>query len=132
MATVDSLTTITLTAGADLSGDQYKLVQLSATNTVTLASAVTQAVIGVLVNAPASGEAAEVAIEGVVKVIAGGSVGATDFVTTNSSGLAASATQADADGTDGFAKCIGICLEGTSTANEYIRVLLGRQSVQTA
>lgn len=132
MATTDALTTITLTAGADLSSDQYKIVQLSAANTVTLATATTQAVIGVLVNAPGSGEAAQVAIQGVTKVIAGGAVGATDLVTTNGAGKAASATQADADGSDAFAKCFGICLEGTSSADEYIRVLLGRQSVQTA
>lgn len=132
MATTDALRTITLTAGADLSSGQYKIVQLSAANTVTLATASTQTILGVLVNAPGSGEAAEVAIEGVAKVIADGSVAVGDLITADSNSVATSVTQADADGADTFAKTLGIALEADAAANAYIRVLLGRQSVQTA
>jgi len=132
MATTDALRTITLTAGADLSSGQYKIVQLSAANTVTLATASTQTILGVLVNAPGSGEAAEVAIEGVAKVIADGSVAVGDLITADSNSVATSVTQADADSTDAFAKTLGIALEADAAANAYIRVLLGRQSVQTA
>ena len=132
MATVDALRTITLTAGADLSSSQYKIVQLSSANTVTLATAATQTILGVLVNAPGSGEAAEVAIEGVCKVIADGSVAVGNLVTADSNSVATSVTQADADGADAFAKTFGIALEADAAANAYIRVLLGRQSVQTA
>jgi len=65
-----------LTAGADLSAAQYKIVKLASTaGTVVLAATSTVAVTcGVLMNAPLSGEAADVAIAGVAKVKIGTSV----------------------------------------------------------
>lgn len=64
-----------LVAGADLSGSQFKIVKLATTaGQVVLAasSVLTQAF--VLMNQPYTGEAAEVAYEGIVKVQAGTAV----------------------------------------------------------
>ena len=88
MATQESLTCITLEAGADLSSDQYKLVKLSAANTIVLCSNATDAPVGVLQNKPASGQAATVCISGASKLLAGGTISAGDFVGTDASGTA--------------------------------------------
>ena len=55
------------TAGEDLSAKQYYFVKLSG-QTVVLCSALTDVPIGVLQNAPESGQAAEVMVIGITKV----------------------------------------------------------------
>lgn len=55
------------TAGEDLSAKQYHFVKLSG-QTVVLCSALTDVPIGVLQNAPESGQAAEVTVIGITKV----------------------------------------------------------------
>jgi len=69
MATHEALTTVTLVATADLSSWQYKAVKLtSGTNRgCEPADADNDPSIGILQNAPASGEAAQVAIGGISK-----------------------------------------------------------------
>lgn len=63
-----------LTASADLSAQQFKVVKLLSTaGQVNLAatSVITETVIGLLQNNPKSGDAAEVAVQGIAKGIAG-------------------------------------------------------------
>ena len=61
-----------LLAGADLSSSQYKLVKMASTaGEVVAVSATTDVCIGILQNAPADGEPAEVQVLGVSKVQAG-------------------------------------------------------------
>ena len=59
-------------AGADLTGDQYKIVKLNASGQVVLAGAGELAV-GVLQNKPDSGEAAQVRIFGLTRMLTKGS-----------------------------------------------------------
>jgi hypothetical protein len=70
MAYQQAQTNITLKAGADLSAKQYFFVKIDANGDAVLAGNGENA-IGVLQNAPASGEAANIAVAGVSKVIIG-------------------------------------------------------------
>lgn len=56
------------TAGADLSTHQYKLVKFDATNNAVILCGNAEKPLGVLMNNPASGEIAEVAVQGGAKV----------------------------------------------------------------
>lgn len=78
----------TFLAGEDLSAAQYHFVTLEADGFVDLADADAEACIGVLCNTPASGQAAEVALDGRVLVEAGGTITAGDDVVTNNAGEA--------------------------------------------
>ena len=59
-------------AGADLTGDQYKIVKLNASGQVVLSGA-GELAIGVLQNKPGDGEAAQIRIFGLSRVISKGS-----------------------------------------------------------
>ena len=56
------------TAGADLSTHQYKLVKFGANNDTIVLCGNAEKPLGVLMNAPLSGEVAEVAVQGGAKV----------------------------------------------------------------
>ena len=70
MAYQQAQTNITLKAGADLSAKQYFFVKIDANGDAVLAGN-GQNAIGILQNVPASGEAANIAVAGVSKVIIG-------------------------------------------------------------
>lgn len=55
-------------AGADLSSHQYKLVKWDSTNNSVVLCGNAEKPMGILMNAPASGELAEVAVQGGAKV----------------------------------------------------------------
>lgn len=114
-----------LRAGADLSGSQFKLVKLASTaGQVVLAGTLNSttgpsAVVGVLMNAPASGEEAEVAIEGVVKVIAGTStIAVGDRIGSDSNSRASDA------GTTDNVFYAGRALTAAGAVGDIITVLL--------
>ena len=108
-----------LTAGADLSTSQFKVVKLATTaGQVVLAasSVLTQAF--VLMNNPASGEAAEVAYDGVVKVLAGTSnlaIGEIVGVTTTSTVI---------DTTTDNRFVLGKALEASTAVSDVVSILL--------
>lgn len=82
-------------AGADLSTKQYYVVKTDANGKYILASAATDAIRGVLVNAPKSGETADVANingSGTFKVLAGGTIAKDAFLTSDASGKAIATT----------------------------------------
>lgn len=82
-------------AGADLSAKQHYIVKLDSTeDQVVLASAATDAILGVLQNKPTSGQYGSIAISGVTKVIAGGNVSAGNMVTADANGKAVATTNA--------------------------------------
>ena len=64
----------TFTAAADLSAKQYHFVVLASATTVNVATAITNAPIGILQNDPEAGEQAVVRISGVSKVVADGTL----------------------------------------------------------
>lgn len=80
-----------LPAGADLSGNQFYFVKVSA-GTYVLCDAVTDVPKGVLQNKPEAGKAAEVRIFGPTKLWAGGTVGADDLLGTDTAAKAVKQT----------------------------------------
>ena len=89
----------TFKAAADYSAKKYYIMKVSASNVVTLASAATDALVGILMNEPESGANADVKMRsaaGTGRVIAGGTVAVGALVTTDSAGKAI-ATTTDGD-----------------------------------
>jgi S-formylglutathione hydrolase FrmB len=83
----DSQVVLSIAAGADLSAKQYTFVKLSGT-TVISAAAATDIPVGVLLNDPASGETAAVAVSGLVKLKASAAIAVGALVGTTSTGTA--------------------------------------------
>tara|TARA_A100001391_G_scaffold70347_3_gene44943 strand:- start:3554 stop:3931 length:378 start_codon:yes stop_codon:yes gene_type:complete len=77
-----------LSAASDLSAKQYHFVKLASETTVDIISANTDTPIGVLMNKPAAGEAAEICVLGIAKVKAHGSVTFGQVLGTTSAGKA--------------------------------------------
>lgn len=104
-----------LVAGGDLAAAQYCFVKLSADNTVIRCDAVTDMPVGVLQNAPALGDAAEVMAIGVskVRVGAGGNIVAGNIIGTDGNGQAG----VKAAGADTTHYGIGICIEGADVGH---------------
>jgi hypothetical protein len=73
-------------ASADLSAKQYYAVKITAARVTGLVSAATDLVYGILQNKPKSGQVCDVAIFGITKAVAGGSVTAGHLMGVNSSG----------------------------------------------
>lgn len=102
MAVQESVISITLPAGADLRTHQYKFVEVDGNGRVVLAGDDAHAD-GVLQNDPNTGEAATVAIFGVVKVKCGANVTRGGNVSTGANGAAKN--------TDTAAAVLGTALE---------------------
>jgi len=111
-------------AGEDLSGKQYRFVRLSGANTVSAISATTQVPVGVLQNDPESGEAAAVAIAGVSKVEAGGTVTAGYVVTCDDQGRVVNATAGGYE--------VGIAWTAASSAGELCTIQILPSGVQAS
>ena len=95
----------TFKAGEDLSGKQYHAVYISAAGTVSAVDGGTRAPIGILQNAPTSGQDASVMIMGVSKFVAGAAVTRGAYLYSDN-GKAKVATL----GTTTNKVCIGICI----------------------
>jgi hypothetical protein len=111
-----------LTASADLSSSQFCLVEISGDGTVSKCNAVTDRALGVLLDKPESGQAAEVAVGGIVKVLAGGAITAGNPIGPDASGKGVAKT-------DATHWAIGIAVEtvalaATPTGSELVSVLL--------
>ena len=87
MAYTESNICVTLLAAADLRTHQYKFVTVGSAGTVAL-TADDGLADGVLMNAPNTGEAAEVAIDGIVKVLCGANVTRGGLVGSGANGAA--------------------------------------------
>ena len=94
-------------ASADQTGNQYKFVKISGPLTVTVCSAITDPIFGVLQDEPLSGEAAEIVSTGITKVVAGGTVTAGDPIGTDANGKAVKVTL----GTDTTKFAVGYALD---------------------
>ena len=79
---------VTLVAAADLSALQYTFVKLNSSGQVAAAAAATDIPIGVLQNAPTSGQEAEVLVVGGTKIVAGAAIGEGALVGTSATGRA--------------------------------------------
>jgi hypothetical protein len=109
----------TFTAGADLSAKQYHFVIMASATTVNVATAITNAPIGILQNKPESGQQAIVQISGVSKVVADGTVAAGNFIGTSAD------AQADAisPGTDTTVYMMGQCIQAASAGETTSMIL---------
>lgn len=120
MATENVTETITLKAGADLSGGtgQYRFVKHSAGTARTCELAGDgERVVGVLLNKPALAQAATIQVAGIAKVIAGsGTITAGGTVASGASGVVTAAVGTEFN--------VGIALEGSTAAGKVISVQL--------
>lgn len=112
--------TITLPAGADLTGSQFKFVKISS-GAVVLGAAGNDCV-GVLLNKPNTGEAAEVQTGGVAKVQADVALATTGTkVMCSADGQAAVATSTN--------HVLGRTITTAAAAGELVEVLLTSSSI---
>lgn len=116
MATIESVTSVTFPAGADLRTHQFKFVSLNSSGQVVLTADDARAQ-GVLMNDPNTGEAAHVAISGRVKVKCGANIIAGARVASGANGAAKTV---DTNAVD-----LGIAIEA-GAAGRIISILLGR------
>jgi hypothetical protein len=113
------------TAGEDLSSKQFYIVQLAADGDIEVGEGATDLIVGVLQNAPESGQPATYRFLGTTKVVAAGSISIGDWVTTDSAGKAVATT------TDGNIT-IGRALEAASADGDIIEVQLSIQHLYIA
>lgn len=110
-----------LTANADLSSHQFKVVSLQSTAGIcqlAATSVITSKVVGLLQNNPKSGEAAEVAYSGIAKAIAGTSTIAVGSV------LGVNTTSRVVNTTTDNLQVVGKALTASSAIGDIISVLL--------
>lgn len=113
------------TAGAAITA--YRLVRLSAAETVVTATAATDSIIGAVADvAPANGERTDVVLSGIAWVEAGAAVALGALLTADGSGRAIVA--APATGINN--RTIGYALDAAAAAGDRIRVLLSPSSIQ--
>jgi hypothetical protein len=115
---------ISLLAGADLSAAQFKAVKVDNAGAAVLAAAGDFA-IGVLQNAPASGQAATIRVSGKSKFAGDAAVAAGAKVTSSADGQIVTATVA----TDNV---LGVCLEAVNNAGEIGSLLITTSGVGVA
>lgn len=108
------------TASADLSTHQYKFVKISGVQTVTVCAAATDRPIGVLQNAPASGQAAEICVVGISKVSSDAALARDVLIGTSADGQA----DAKTPGTDTTEYVCGVVLIATGAANDLATCLI--------
>lgn len=109
-------TVVTFPANADLSSSQYCFVSLNSSGNVAVTGDGAHAT-GVLQNDPAAAaRAASVALNGVTKVKAGGTVTAGGLVASDSTGRAVDVVSGD--------YILGEALEAATAANQIISIVL--------
>lgn len=108
----------TMTASADLSGQQFRFVKISGANTVTVTAASTDPSIGVLQNKPTSGQEASVLILGVTKCTAGAAVAAGAEIMADANGRGITATSAA-----GANRVLGVAIDAAANAGEIFSMI---------
>lgn len=121
MAYEKPIFTQTFTAGEDLSAKQYHFVKLNAANSVHVCDATTDQILGVLQNAPASGEAANVMILGISKLTASAAIAAGANLSCDADGKGVTVTV----GSDTTTYVGAVALEAASAEDEVISCLIG-------
>jgi len=111
---------VTLVAGADLSTKQYTFVKLDSSGQAVAAAAATDIPIGVLQNAPTSGQEAEVLIVGGTKIVAGAAIGEGALVGTSSTGKAVALVA----GTDTTKYVVGTLLTESGASGDVVTAVI--------
>ena len=125
MATAQPLVApLSLIAGADLSALQFTFVTLNSSGQVVGVTAEGGDAIGVLLNKPTSGQAAEVhPMVGIQKVVAGADLTPGTKVKSDATGKAILATAASTD------HVLGTLVGDPGASGEIVEVLLGSQHI---
>lgn len=117
--------TMTFKAESDLTGDQFKIVELTSTaHGVELGAA--REGFGVLQNHPKDNEAATVALSGVTKVIVGAAVSVGNFLTSAATGFAIKTISGDATARRVFGRALTAAASGSIAT-----MLIDRQLVSS-
>lgn len=125
MAFEEVLQSFTMEAAADLSGEQYHFVKVTAEKTVGVCDAAGEAALGVNQgNTDAAGNAVQVGFHGISKVEASAAISAGDLIATTAAGLAATATTGQT--------VLGVALMDAGAAGELVPVLLYQGGAGTA
>ena len=107
MATQGNQIRESMVAGADLSAKQFTFVKMNTTDRTVVSAANADAAFGVLINDPASGQAATIVTNGRVIVEVGtGGLTAGDLVGVDANGEAVTAATSDV--------VVGICVDGAA------------------
>jgi len=110
----------TLVAGGDLSALQYTFVKLNSSGEAVAAAAATDIPIGVLQNAPTSGQEAEVLIVGGTKIVAGAAISEGALVGTSSTGKAVALVA----GTDTTKYVVGTLLTESGASGDIVTAVV--------
>jgi len=102
-----------LTAAADLSTKQYHFVKLTSATEVNVCTNIADVPIGVLQNTPTSGQAAEICIFGITKVVADGVLAAGNIIGTSADSQADAITR----GSDTTVTVMGHAIEVAAAGN---------------
>ena len=102
-----------LTAAADLSSKQYHFVKLTSATEVNVCTNIADVPIGVLQNTPTSGQAAEICIFGITKVVADGVLAAGNIIGTSADSQADAITR----GSDTTVTVMGHAIEVAAAGN---------------
>ncbi len=108
-----------LTAAADLSSNQFYFVKLASATTVNVCTAITDLPIGILQNAPTSGQSAVVAIFGISKASADGTIAAARWIGTSADSQAAGITP----GSDTTQYVMGQAIQAASAGDTFTMFL---------
>lgn len=119
---------ITLVAGADLSAKQYTFVKLNSSGQAVAVDGATDRPVGVLQNAPTSGQEAEVLVVGGTKLVASAAITEGAVVGTNNAGKGAALTV----GTDTTRYILGTALLEVAADNEVTTVVINCASAARA
>lgn len=103
MSLHNPLQVLTFEAAKDLSSDQWHFVKLDSDGKVTIPDNITNFAIGVLQNAPVTGQAAEVCTLGATRAVFGATIDEGALVSIGADGEVA------ADASTSY--CMGICLQ---------------------
>lgn len=112
-------------AAVDLSAHQYKFAKMTA-NGVNIATAATDAVIGVIQNKPKAGEAVELDCDGVTKVISGGVIAKGAKVAPDANGKAVAYVSPGAYAAG--SEAAGVAFEASAADGVVIAVKLGKHN----
>ncbi len=122
MAWENRIMDIAFEAAEDLSSDQYRFVVLASTGKVRRPDSASEVPLGVLQNAPVSGEAATVRIAGVSKVVANALMAVGTFVSPEYVGAADAGKATAATAT--YACARGIVVEASGAEDDLASIML--------
>lgn len=114
---------VSFTAGENLAAARFRFVSLGTADGTVVRAGANSRVLGVLQNAPLVGDAASVAVAGVVKVVAGGSISRGSLVRSDANGAAVAATMPSGTWSGTTEHVAGVALEAASTG-QLVEILL--------